>query len=55
MIVLKFEPPINAQEAEADIVAAIKAALYKYSNVITVAQAVGCLEIAKSEILRDAE
>ena len=50
MNVIKFDAPISAREAESEIVDAVKDALYKYAGVITVAQALGCLEIVKQEI-----
>ena len=50
MEVIKFQGRLNARDAEAQIVDAIKAELYKYAGLITVAQAIGCLEIVKQEI-----
>ena len=51
MNIVKFSPPANARQAEALVVERIKAAVYEYSGVISVAQAIGCLEIAKREIV----
>ena len=54
MNVIKFQAPVNARAAEADIVEAIKVACYAYAGVVSVAQVLGCLEIAKAEILAEA-
>lgn len=50
MNVIKFDAPVNARAAEAAIVEALKAVLYQYAGVVSVAQAIGCIEIAKSEL-----
>ena len=50
MNVIKFDAPVNARAAEVEIVDALKAVLYKYAGVVTVAQALGCIEIAKAEL-----
>lgn len=53
--VVDFGNVPSAKAAEALIVNAIKEAVYTYSEVITVAQALGCLEIAKQEIYEEAK
>jgi len=55
MNLIKFDAPVNARAAEAEIVNAIKEAIYKFSDVVTVAQAIGCLEIVKAEIYEEAK
>ena len=56
MKLLSFpDSPPSARLAEADLVNAIKEEVYKYSNTMTVAQALGCLDIAKEEIYEEAK
>ena len=50
--VIKFEPRNNFQ-AEAELLAEIKAAVYRYSGVLSVAQVLGVLLIAREEIHRE--
>lgn len=52
MELLKFPaaPAMNAKLAEATLINMIKEAVYQFSDVITVAQAFGCLDLAKAEI-----
>lgn len=57
MKLLKFPdaPHMNAKLAEATLVNLIKEAVYQFSDVITVAQAFGCLDLAKIEIYEEAK
>ena len=47
--IIKFEPRNNFQ-AEGDLLAEIKAVVYRYSGVLSVAQVLGVMQIAKEEI-----
>jgi hypothetical protein len=47
--VVKFEPRNNFQ-AEAELLDEVKSVVYRYSGVLSVAQVLGVLQIAKEEI-----
>ena len=50
MNVITFTPPPDRIKAEADLVVKLKAVVYEYSELITVAQAIGCIHIAAHEV-----
>lgn len=51
MKVIKFAPPADRVAAEAALVEKLKAETYAFSGTLTVAQVLGCFQIAAHEIL----
>ena len=50
MNLIKFNPPPDRVAAELDLVNKVKESVYEYAHILTVAQVIGCLEIATKEI-----